>query len=146
MIRKTFIPLFFLILSLFNPVELFAQSTKKRLRTDSEINLFCRNLEPQNPYCLRWFEILQQRLEWESVIHYDIKNFCQENPSNPRCKKASKISIFTFCTQLAPENSNCIIWRNLKQSELEIKGILSEEIKRFCQKNPQNNLCRDKVK
>lgn len=123
----------------------FSESVKSRLKTDTEINLYCSKVEPQNPSCLRWAEIVQRRLELESILFNDIKNFCKDNPQNPYCRKTGKISIFTFCAQLVPENNNCLIWQSIKQAELEVKGRLSEEIRNFCQRNQNHILCKGKT-
>lgn len=124
---------------------IYGERVKKPFRTDTEINFYCSKVEPQNPHCQQWREITQKRLELESIIFDEIKNFCQANPQNPQCKKNTKISIFTFCTQFQPENNYCLQWQNIKQGELKVKGILSEEIRKFCQKNYQHFLCRNKI-
>lgn len=120
-----------------------AQNTPKSfIKSERDLNTYCTKLSTSNPICQRWFEIKQKRLEVKSLIYKDIKDFCSKNSKEKFCQKSSKSNLFLFCTKILPQNPNCQLWQELKQAELETKGLLSEEISRFCQKYPENSFCK----
>lgn len=122
---------------------IFAYNSKKtKIKSHSEINLFCRKIQPERGYCVIWWETQQKLLELKDLIYQKIKKFCEENPKNKFCKERKKTDIPTFCSKVMLEDETCKEWQSLKQRELEIKGKLSDEIKNFCAQNPFHNFCR----
>ncbi len=140
MVKKIIFGIFFFYI--FLGIILAENSSKVPAKAQRDSNLFCTKISPSNPVCQRWFEIKQKRLEVKSTIYRDIKDFCDKNPKERFCKGSSKRDIFSFCTKISPQNPNCQLWQELKQAELETKGLLSDEIKRFCQNYPENSFCK----
>lgn len=140
MIKKILSVIF--LLHIFAGTILAEISSKAPGKAQRDLNLFCTNISPSNPVCQRWFEIKQKRLEVKSLIYRDIKSYCDKNPKERVCKGSSRYDILTFCTKILLQNPHCQLWQDLKQAELETKGLLSDEIKRFCQSSPENSFCK----
>lgn len=142
---KKYTYLIILLVSLSNFGNFAYTATKTKIRTHTEINLFCRKIQPERDYCIKWWESQQKLLELKNLIYENIKNFCEANPKNKFCKEKKQTDIATFCSKVNPEDKTCQEWQSLKQRELELKGRLSEEIKSFCKQNPSHYFCRGKI-
>jgi len=136
--------LFFLVAFCFLKGELlFSGSAKKeKLKSDQAIDYFCSKIDPGNPFCQKRMEVKLRRLELKSLIYQDFESFCKINPINKFCLTKKVPSIYTLCNNILAYTSHCREWQELKQAELENKGLLSEEIERFCRRFPQNHLCK----
>ena len=116
--------------------------TKTKIRTSSEINLFCSKIQPENNYCEKWWDTQKKLLELKSHLYLSIKKYCESQPKDPFCQMKNKTDINTYCNKIKPEDEICKQWQILKQMELETKGFLSEEIKIFCLQNPTHPFCK----
>ncbi|BAU22975.1 hypothetical protein THC_0581 [Caldimicrobium thiodismutans] len=140
MVKKLFLSLGLLCL-FFGSISA-QDSHKSPIKSERDINTYCTKISSSSPLCQRWFEIRQKRLEVKSLIYKDIKDFCSKNPKEKFCQKSFRSNLFLFCTKILPQNPNCQLWQELKQAELETKGLLSEEISQFCRKYPENSFCK----
>lgn len=120
--------------------------SQTQTKTEREFKIFCRDIDPSNQLCQKWFDITKERLSLEGTIRHSINLFCGKSPQHPLCKKSARLSIFTYCSQIDPENNECIKWKSLKQAELEVKGLLADEINKFCSNNSTHHFCRSRKK
>ncbi|MFN3407027.1 MAG: hypothetical protein ACK40E_04785 [Caldimicrobium sp.] len=115
---------------------------KVKIRSQAEINLFCRQIQPNNPYCPKWLETQQKLLELKEVLYGAITKYCEKHKDSKFCKEKTRRDISNFCSRIETENDYCKQWQTLKQLELETKGFLIEEIQNFCQENPLHQFCK----
>ncbi len=116
-------------------------SQKQSVKTEKKINIFCSKIALSNFNCQLLLEIKQKKLEIKENLYQAIKEYCARNPQERECKK-KLVNPFNYCNKLSPQDLNCEIWRELKRKELEIKGLLFEEITHFCQQNPSYSFCK----
>lgn len=145
-IKKITLPLIFTILIVtflytFSVLFLHAQT-----RSEKELKTFCGDIEPTNPLCLKWVDLTKEKLKLEGTLRHSISLFCNQNPHHPNCKTPKRMTIFTYCFQVEPETNDCVRWKSLKQAELEVKGLLAEEIQKFCITNSTHPLCKARKK
>ncbi|MFN3567431.1 MAG: hypothetical protein ACK4UR_00780 [Caldimicrobium sp.] len=115
---------------------------KVQIMSQAKINLFCRQIQPNNLYCPKWLETQQKLLQLKDFLYAEIIKYCESHKDSKFCKEKNKRDISTFCNRIDTENEYCQQWQTLKQLELETKGFLLEEIQNFCQKNPLHQFCK----
>ncbi|MFN3505611.1 MAG: hypothetical protein ACK4Y7_05340 [Caldimicrobium sp.] len=130
-----------LIIFLFLPFSI-VYGKKIKIKSITEINFFCRQVQPNNPYCPKWLETQQKLLQLKDFLYKEINKYCEKHKENKFCKEKARRDFSTFCSRIEPENDFCKEWQNLKQLELETKGFLLEKIQNFCQENPLHQFCK----
>lgn len=145
-IKNTLVTLISIILSLCFGPTVKPSFSKTQTKTEREFKIFCREVKPVNPLCLKWNDLIKEKLTLEVTLRHSISSFCNQNPLHPLCKKSTPMSPFTYCSQIEPENNDCKRWKSLKQAELEVKGLLAEEIQKFCLNNSTHPFCKTRKK